>query len=172
MANLRRDGLHQLTTYLAREHGTLVLGHLNVAGMPANRRLARHIADAGFGEIRWQLTYKTTWNGGRSVVADRWYPSSKTCSACGAVKTKLSLAERTYECTACGLILDRDLNAARNLAALAAGTISAGSGPVAGCGAIRKTRSGGQEAGKRQPGTTMNVVGQTGTVASQGATAA
>ena len=120
MANLRRDGLHKLTTRLAHEYGTIVVEDLNVAGMLRNRRLARHIADAGFGEIRRQLAYKTEWNGGRLVVADRWYPSSKTCSGCGAVKAKLTLAERTYTCTTCGMVLDRDLNAARNLAALAA----------------------------------------------------
>ena len=120
VANLRRDGLHKLTTRLARAHGTIVVEDLNVAGMLRNRRLSRRIADAGFGEIRRQLAYKTCWNGGRLLVADRWYPSSKTCSACGAVKTKLTLAERTYHCTVCGLVLDRDLNAARNLAALAA----------------------------------------------------
>ena len=81
MANLRRDGLHKLTTDLACEHGTVVVEDLNVTGMLANRKLARHIADAGFAEIRRQLAYKTTWNGGRLLVADRWYPSSKTCSA-------------------------------------------------------------------------------------------
>jgi putative transposase len=166
VANLRRDGLHQLTTRLAREHGTVVVEDLNVAGMLANRRLARHIADAGFAELRRQLTYKTEWNGGRLVVADRWYPSSKACSGCGAVKTKLPLSERTYRCTICGLVLDRDLNAARNLAALAAA--SAGSGPVAGRGANQKTHPGGQVAVKRQPGTTL--VGKTGTVPPQGGT--
>ena len=119
VSNLRRDGLHKLTTRLAREHGTVVVEDLNVAGMLRNRKLARHIADAGFGELRRQLAYKTEWNGGRLIVADRWYPSSKTCSGCGAVKTKLALSERTYTCTTCGLTLDRDLNAARNLAALA-----------------------------------------------------
>jgi putative transposase len=94
------------------------------------------------------LGYKTEWYGGRLVVADRWYPSSKTCSGCGAVKAKLPLSERTYTCTTCGLVLDRDLNAARNLAALAAGTATAGSGPVAGRGADRKTPpgAGGHEA--------------------------
>ncbi|MFG1951966.1 zinc ribbon domain-containing protein [Micromonospora sp. NPDC048830] len=92
---------------------------LSLSGMLANRRLARHIADAGFAELRRQLTYKTGWNGGRLIVAGRWYPSSKTCSGCGAVKAKLALAERTYTCATCGLVLDRDLNAARNLAALA-----------------------------------------------------
>ena len=169
VANLRRDGLHKLTTRLTREHGTIVVEDLNVAGMLANRRLARHIADAGFAEIRRQLTYKTQWNGGRLVVADRWYPSSKTCSGCGAVKTKLVLSEREYECQSCGLVLDRDLNAARNLAALAAQITTAGSGPVAGRGADRKTRLGGQVAVKRLPGTAS--AGQTGTVPPQGGTA-
>ncbi|MER6591278.1 IS607 family element RNA-guided endonuclease TnpB [Micromonospora purpureochromogenes] len=168
VANLRRDGVHKLTTRLTRKHATIVVEDLNVAGMLANPRLARHIADAGFAELRRQLTYKTTWNGGRLVVADRWYPSSKTCSGCGAVKTKLALSEREYECEACGLILDRDLNAARNLAALAAKTDTAGSGPVAGRGADHKTRFGGQVAMKRQPGTAS--AGQTGTVPPQGGT--
>ncbi|WP_326555489.1 IS607 family element RNA-guided endonuclease TnpB [Micromonospora sp. NBC_01813] len=166
VAHLRRDGLHKLTTRLAREHGTVVVEDLNVAGMLRNRRLSRHIADAGFAEIRRQLGYKTSWNGGRLVVADRWYPSSKTCSACGAVKTKLALSERIYTCTACGLVLDRDLNAARNLAALV--TATAGSGPVAGRGADRKTPLAGLVAVKRQPGTTQ--AGKTGTVPPQGGT--
>ena len=59
------------------------------------------------------------WNGGRLLMADRWYPSSKTCSGCGTVKTKLALSERDTRCEACGLVIDRDRNAARNLAALA-----------------------------------------------------
>ncbi|MEV0158251.1 IS607 family element RNA-guided endonuclease TnpB [Micromonospora sp. NPDC050686] len=166
VANLRRDGLHKLTTGLTREHGTIVVEDLNVAGMLANRRLARHIADAGFAELRRQLVYKSQWNGGRLVVADRWYPSSKTCSGCGTVKTKLALSEREYHCQACGLILDRDLNAARNLAALAAQTPTAGSGPVAGRGADHKTPPTGLVATKRQPGTAP--AGKTGTVPPQG----
>ena len=173
VANQRRDGLHKLTTRLAREHGTIVVEDLHVAGMLTNRRLARRIADAGFGQIRRRLGYKATWHGGRLVVADRWYPSSKACSACGAVRVKLALAERVYTCTSCGLTLDRDVNAARNLAALvtnAAEVRSAGSGPVAARGASQKTRTRGQEASKREPGTTS--VGQTGTAAPQGAAAA
>lgn len=168
VANLRRDGLHKLTTRLTREHGTVVVEDLNVTGMLANRKLARHIADAGFAEIRRQLAYKTDWNGGRLLIADRWYPSSKTCSGCGTVKAKLSLAEREFCCEACGLVLDRDLNAARNLAALAAEFDTAGSGPVAGRGADQKTRVRGQVAVKRQPGPAF--AGQTGTVAPQGTT--
>uniref|UniRef100_UPI00196A5251 RNA-guided endonuclease TnpB family protein n=1 Tax=Actinoplanes solisilvae TaxID=2486853 RepID=UPI00196A5251 len=167
-AIVRRDGLHKLTIRLAREHGTVVVEDLNVTGMLANRKLARHIADAGFAEIRRQLAYKSTWNGGRLLVADRWYPSSKTCSACGAVKTKLALSERVYECAACGLVIDRDRNAALNLAALAAEYDTAGSGPVAGRGADQKTHVRGQVAVKRQPGTTP--VGQTGTALPQGRT--
>lgn len=169
VANLRRDGLHKLTTRLAREHGTVVVEDLNVAGMLANRRLARHIADAGFAEIRRQLAYKTTWNGGRLLVADRWYPSSKTCSGCGTVKAKLALSEREYTCEACGLVIDRDRNASLNLAALAAEFDTAGSGPVAGRGADQKTRVHGQVAVKRQPGTAT--AGKTGTVVWQRTTA-
>ncbi|MEO3777987.1 IS607 family element RNA-guided endonuclease TnpB [Micromonospora sp. B11E3] len=170
VANLRRDGLHKLTTRLAREHGTIVVEDLNVSGMLTNRRLARHIADAGFAELRRQLTYKTGWNGGRLIVADRWYPSSKTCSGCGAVKAKLALAERTYTCATCGLVLDRDLNAARNLAALAHEVVDARSGRESpnGRGADRKTPLTGQVAVKRQPGTAP--AGQTGTVPPQGRT--
>ncbi|MFG2525799.1 zinc ribbon domain-containing protein [Streptomyces sp. NPDC048527] len=95
--------------------------------MLRNRRLARRIADAGFGEIRRQLTYKTKRNGCRIVAADRWFPSSKTCSRCGEVKAKLPLHVRTYECDACGLVIGRDDNAARNLAALAA-AVTTGTG--------------------------------------------
>lgn len=166
VANLRRDGLHKLTTRLSRKHGTVVVEDLNVTGMLSNRRLARHIADAGFAEIRRQLAYKTSWNGGQLLTADRWYPSSKACSDCGTVKTKLSLAERAYHCEACGLAIDRDRNASLNLAALAAAT--AGSGPVAARGADQKTQLAGQVAVKREPGTAP--VGQTGTVLPQGGT--
>ena len=137
--------------------------------MLRNRRLARHIADAGFAEIRRQLTYKTGCNGGRLILANRWYPSSKTCSGCGAVKTKLALSEREYQCQSCGLVLDRDLNAACNLAALAAEATTAGSGPAPGRGADRKTPLAGLVALKRQPGTAP--ADQTGTVSPQGGTA-
>ena len=178
VANLRRDGLHKLTTRLAGAYATIVVEDLNVAGMLANRRLARHIADAGFAEIRRQLAYKTLWNGGRLLVAGRWYPSSKTCSGCGVTKAKLVLSEREYHCQACGLSIDRDRNAALNLAALAADVAAefdpaefdtAGSGPVAARGADRKTRVRGQVAVKREPGTVS--AGQTGTVPPQGGTA-
>lgn len=150
VANSREDGLHKMTAALAREFGTVCVEDLNVAGMGRNHRLARHIADAAFGEIRRQLVYKTRRHGGRLVVADRWFPSSKTCSGCGAAKAKLPLGCRVFDCHACGVVLDRDVNAAFNLAALATGEAATGTG-VAGDqgarprapkprGADRKTR--------------------------------
>jgi putative transposase len=150
-ANLRRDALHKLTTTLATQHGAVVVEQLNVAGMARNRRLARAIADTGLAELRRQLTYKTGWFGSRLVVADRFYPSSKTCSACGWVKAKLTLAERTFTCDACGLFLDRDLNAARNLAKLAEHVAQSGWETQNARGADRKTQPAGQVATKREP---------------------
>ncbi|GIJ53892.1 transposase [Virgisporangium aurantiacum] len=173
VANRRHDGLHKLTSRLAATYGTVVVEHLNVAGMVRNRRLARAISDCGFATIRQQLTYKTVWNAGRLVVADRWYPSSKICSGCGAVKAKLPLHVRLFVCTACGMRLDRDLNASRNLAALASIT---GTGVAVypqpqgwnGRGADRKIPTTGQVAVKRPPGTAP--AGKTGTVPPQGET--
>ncbi|MEH0630349.1 RNA-guided endonuclease TnpB family protein [Streptomyces stelliscabiei] len=125
VANLREDALHKLTTAVAAEYGTVVIEDLNVAGMLKNRRLARRIADTGFGEIRRQLDYKNRRrHATRTIVASRWYPSSKTSSGCGAVKATLPLHVRTYACDACGLVIDRDDNAALNLAALVAACVT------------------------------------------------
>ena len=127
VANARRDGLHKLSTRLVRTFGTVVVEDLNVAGMTKNRRLARHIAGVGMAELRRQIEYKAAWSGVHVHVADRWYPSSKTCSACGVVKAKLRLSDRVYTCDQCGFTLDRDLNAARDLAALV-GVVTGGDG--------------------------------------------
>ena len=116
VAHLRRDLLHRITTELARGYASVTIEDLNAAGMLANRRLARVISDAAFGEFRRQLTYKAGWYGTQLIVADRWFPSSKTCSGCGAVHADLTLADRVYACAVCGLTLDRDVNAAVNLA--------------------------------------------------------
>ncbi|GAB3542852.1 IS607 family element RNA-guided endonuclease TnpB [Actinopolyspora lacussalsi] len=118
VANARRDGLHQLSTRLVAEFDTVVVEDLHVSGMVRNRRLARAVSDVGMSELRRQLDYKTIWSGRHLVVADRWYPSSKTCSDCGAVKAKLRLSERVFTCESCGHTADRDHNAARNLAGL------------------------------------------------------
>jgi putative transposase len=127
VANARRDGLHKLSTRLVRTFGVVVVEDLNVSGMTKNRRLARHIAGVGMAELRRQVEYKAAWAGVHVHVADRWYPSSKTCSDCRAVKAKLRLSDRIYTCAQCGLVLDRDLNAARNLAALVS-VVTGGSG--------------------------------------------
>ena len=117
--NQRRDFLHKATTELAKTKSVIVIEDLNVRGMIRNRHLARHIADAGWSEFRRMLCYKTLWYGSTLVVAPRFFASSKTCSACGAKKDDLDLSERVYRCQGCGHVMDRDLNAARNLAALA-----------------------------------------------------
>jgi putative transposase len=86
--------------------------------MLRNRRLARRVAGVGMAALRRQIEYKTGWAGSTVYLADRWYPSSKTCSGCGVVKTKLRLSERLFRCDKCELVLDRDRGAARNLARL------------------------------------------------------
>ena len=120
ITNIRCDALHKLTSRLARSHGTVVVEQLNVAGMLRNRHLARSITDASFGQIRRMLTYKTNWYGSHLHLADRWFASTMTCSACSLVNAKLGLAERTFRCAGCGMVMDRDENAARSLANLVA----------------------------------------------------
>lgn len=116
VAAVRRHALHELTTMLAQGHASITIEDLNAAGMVQLRSLARHVFDAAFGEFRTQLEYKTAWYGTELVIADRWFASSKTCSGCGELKPDLTLSDRTYACASCGLALDRDINAAVNLA--------------------------------------------------------
>jgi putative transposase len=169
-ANLRRDTIQKLTTRLATQHGTVVVEQLNVAGMLRNRRLARAIADTGMAELRRQLAYKTIWYGCRLVVADPFYPSSKTCSACGWAKAKLSLAEYNFRCEVCGMVMDRDLNAACNLAQLVQSVAQSGWETPNARGADRKPQLAGQVAMKREAGT-GSCLGETGTVDAQALTA-
>jgi putative transposase len=122
VANLRRHQAHEFTTALTREFGVIGVETLAVKNMLGNRRLARHISDVGWGTVLSQLAYKTSWSDGSMLAAaDRFYPSSKICSACGAVKAKLRLADRVFICDqpVCGHVQDRDLNAALNLARMA-----------------------------------------------------
>lgn len=128
VSRIRADAMHKLTTHLARTYGTVVVERLAVAGMMRNCRLARAVADAGLAELRRQLAYKCGWYGPRLIQADTFFPSSKICSHCGAAKATLPLWERIFRCEACGLVLDRDVNAARTLAALAVAV--PGSGPA------------------------------------------
>ena len=115
VVNVRRHFLHQVSNALVKTHDRLVLEDLNVTGMLANHRLARAISDAGWAEFARLLGYKQAWRGGDISIADRWYPSSKLCSQCGAINTGLTLADRVFAC-GCGRSIDRDLNAAINLA--------------------------------------------------------
>jgi len=116
VANTRRHLVHQASRSLVDRCQILVLEDLNVAGMVKNRTLAKSLSDAAMGELSRQLLYKARWHGVEVRVADRFFPSSKMCSGCGVVKDDLDLSTRTYSCGACGLIIDRDLNAAINLA--------------------------------------------------------
>lgn len=115
VANQRGDAIHKATTWLTQTYSEICIEDLNAAGMVRNHHLAKAVSDAAFGEFRRQLEYKTARTGARLHVVDRWFASSKTCSKCGRVKAKLSLAERVYKCDGCGLVMDRDLNAAVNI---------------------------------------------------------
>ena len=115
VANVRHHFLHQVSNELVKTHHRLVIEDLNVSGMVRNHRLAQAVSDAGWAELARLLRYKQVWRGGTIVIADRWYPSSKLCAACGAIRADLTLADRVFTC-GCGHSADRDLNAAVNLA--------------------------------------------------------
>jgi putative transposase len=145
IADWRRDYLHKLTTRLVRDNQTIVIEDLTVRNMVKNHRLARAISDAAWRQFRTMLEYKADWYGRDLITVDRWYPSSKLCSACGMLAETMPLAVRSWTCR-CGAIHDRDVNAARNL--LAAGLA------VSACGAgvrpQRETSRTGQPAVKQE----------------------
>ena len=109
----RRDVLHKLSTRLVRENQTVVIEDLSVRNMVRNHCLARAISDAAWAELRRQLEYKADWYGRTVIAVDRFCPSSKTCSACGAITAKMPLNIREWVCAACGVRHDRDVNAAK-----------------------------------------------------------
>lgn len=136
VADRRADWLHKLTTSIVDRHDTIVIEDLNVRSMTGNRRLALSIADASFGQFRQMLTYKTQTRRRTLLLADRWFPSTRLCSVCGAkTKHRLPLHIRAWTCDTCRTSHDRDLNAARNLAAYD----PAVSSTVAACGALLTT---------------------------------
>ncbi|MGJ9419344.1 RNA-guided endonuclease InsQ/TnpB family protein [Massilia sp. CMS3.1] len=142
IARLRADFIHKLTTRLCRKNQAVAIEDLHVKGILANARLARSIADVGFHEIRRQLQYKAHRYGTVIVLADRWYSSSKLCSACGQKKGTPTLAERAWTCS-CGVRHDRDINAAINLQGLATGALAARTAlPVASPSATPGTAAG------------------------------
>jgi len=114
VADIRSNGIHHLTSYLAKNHGAVVLEDLNVKGLMKNRHLSKALSDAAFGMIRTQVEYKSSRYGSSLVLADRFFPSSQLCSNCGH-RQKMPLKLRTYDCSSCCLKLDRDFNASLNL---------------------------------------------------------
>ena len=118
IANIRCDFTQKLTTVITTHYAEIAIEDLNVKGMQKNHRLARSVSDVAMGEMRRQIEYKAALNGVSVTKADRFYPSSKTCSCCGAIKQDLTLKERTYICPSCGAVIDRDYNASLNLLSL------------------------------------------------------
>jgi putative transposase len=116
VAAVRARFLHKVSNKLVKTHDKLAIETLTITGMLANRHLAAAVADAAWGELARQLTYKQQWRGGRLTPVDRWYPSTKTCAPCRTVATTMPLHQRTFTCQACGYQADRDHNAAVNLA--------------------------------------------------------
>ena len=115
ITNIRTDAQHKLTTTIARSCRVVGLEDLHVKGMGKNRKLARAMADAGLGQLLRMLESKMVRAGGRAILVNRFFPSTKTCSGCGHIKKRMPLKYRTYTCLHCGLVIDRDLNAAINL---------------------------------------------------------
>jgi putative transposase len=138
---------------------------LNAEGMGRNHRLAKALKDAALSELRRQVEYKTSWNGGRVVLADRFYPSSRTCSGCKKVKEHLELSERIFTCDSCGLVIDRDLNAALNLKDVAASDTETKNA----CGGDGRPRVGRQSPMKQEPNAIVGHV-QDGSVSGDGIT--
>ena len=139
VAAIRRDALHKLTTNLSKTYAVIGIEDLHVRGMVRNRHLARAVSDMSFAEFRRQLAYKCRMYGARLVVAGRFYPSSKTCSCCGVVKSTLALSQRKFNCDDCGFEESRDVNAALNLARVAASSAASACGEER-SGAVRKSR--------------------------------
>ena len=117
LSSIRLNHVHQATSHIVNQLPKgVVIEDLNVRGMMKNKYLAKHIQNSMFYEFRRQLEYKCSEYGIQLVIADRFYPSSKVCSCCGFIKSDLKLNDRVYRCNSCGLEIDRDLNAAENLA--------------------------------------------------------
>jgi putative transposase len=151
IADRRRDGLHKLTTRLVRDNQTIVIEDLTVKNMLKNGHLARAIADAAWSEFRRMLEYKAGWYGREVIVVDRWFPSSKLCSACGTVAEAMPLDVRSWTC-GCGTTHDRDVNAAKNLLAAGLAVSACGAGVRPQRGSSRSGLSAlKQEAPRREP---------------------
>jgi putative transposase len=142
ISDRRKDFLHQLTTRLVRDNQAVVIEDLSVRNMVRNHRLARAISDAAWRQMRAMLAYKCEWYGRDLVVTGRWYPSSRTCSACGQAASSLPLAVREWECVNCGVRHDRDINAAVNIRAAGLAVLACGAG-------VRPARESSRAGGRR-----------------------
>jgi len=146
IANIRHNHLHQITSKLINENQVICLEDLSVKNMMANRCLSKSIGDASWGELVRQLTYKARWYGRKVIKIDRFFPSSKTCSHCGHINENLSLNMREWECPRCQTLLDRDLNASRNI--LRQGlNLTVGTTGLVACPDVRPVRNNGQLVG-------------------------
>ena len=125
ISRIRRSFLHEVSSQLVKTHDRLCLEGLAIANLVRNKHLARAIGDAAWAEFARQVGYKAAWFGAELVVADRWFPSTKTCSRCRKVSQEVRLTERVFRCHRCGLVIDRDRNAATNLATWAQTAIRA-----------------------------------------------
>lgn len=151
VADRRNDWLHKLSSRLVEENRVLVLEDLNIKGMTKNKRLAKSVLDTGFAEFRRQVEYKVRQAEDRSVViADRWFPSSKLCSACGAKAKAMPLSVRTWTCDSCGAEHHRDLNAAINLQNYAGGSSASA------CGQFLTAGARGSSTSVKSPGRSRN----------------
>jgi putative transposase len=128
MADRRRDHLQKLSTRIIRESQTVIIEDLSVRNMVRRHSLARAISDASWSQFRAMLEYKADWYGRTVVAVDRFYPSSKTCSACGVITARMPLSVREWTCAACGAVHDRDVNAAVNLRAAGLAVLACGDG--------------------------------------------
>ena len=115
ISNARNDTHHKATTEIVLNNYTIAMEDLNVNGMVKNHKLARRLTDRAFGEFKRQIEYKADWYGSRVTQVDRFFPSSKTCNACGHIKEDLKLSDRIFVCPVCGYKEDRDVNAAKNI---------------------------------------------------------
>ena len=143
IANQRKDAIHKATTSAVRESQAIAVEDLNVAGMEKSRHLAKAVSDASMSEMARQLEYKCAWYGRAFVKVGRFYPSSKTCSCCGYVNKNVVLGVESWTCPECGARHDRDLNAAKNIAAEGARLLAEGNGTagLAGTGGARVPRT-------------------------------
>ena len=150
VSDIRRNTHRQLASSIAKTADAVCVESLNVSGMLKNRRLSRAVSDAGLSMLLSEIAWQCRKRGVRLVEADRWEPTTKRCSACGHVKDEMALGEREYRCASCGLVMDRDLNAAMNLKRV--GTTAPPGGPG-------KTRSGEHRPEKRESGAAMPAAG-------------